>query len=388
MRVLVTGGAGFIGSHLVDRLLAGGHEVRILDSLDPQVHDGVPAYLSREAELVVGDVRDRAAVARCLQDADALVHLAAAVGVAQSMYEIERYTSVNAVGAAVVLEEAIEARGRLVKLVVASSMSIYGEGLYRCPSEGIELAPRPRPESQLAGRSWELICPSCGAALEPVGTPESKPLHPTSIYAIGKRDHEEMFLACGRAYDLPTTALRFFNVYGTRQALSNPYTGVAAIFASRLLNGRPPVIFEDGGQSRDFIHVSDISAAIVAALDPRRADGEALNLGSGRGVSVLEVAGVLAAGLGLELEPEVLGDYRVGDIRHCFAAIDRARETLGFEPAVSFAEGMGELTGWLAEQSAVDRVDDATARSVRAASLAAVADAPRRSRHSLLERPR
>jgi dTDP-L-rhamnose 4-epimerase len=369
MRVLVTGGAGFIGSHLVDRLLASGHEVRILDSLDPQVHDGVPAYLRPEAELVVGDVRDRAVVARCLEDTDALVHLAAAVGVGQSMYEIERYTSVNALGAAVVLEAAIGARDRLAKAVVASSMSIYGEGLYRCPDDGSELAPPPRPEEQLAQRDWELRCPVCGAALEPLPTPESKPLQPTSIYAIGKRDHEEMFLAWGRAYAVPTTALRFFNVYGPRQALSNPYTGVAAIFASRLLNGRPPVVFEDGGQSRDFVHVSDIAAGIEAALDPARADGAAVNLGTGRSVTVLDVAAVLGAGLGVGLEPEVLGDYRAGDIRHCFASTERARELLGFAPQVAFEDGMAELTGWLAGQSAVDRVDEATA-ALRARGLA------------------
>ncbi len=369
MRVLVTGGAGFIGSHLVDRLLAGGHEVRILDSLDPQVHDGVPAYLAPEAELVVGDVRDRDAVVRCLADADALVHLAAAVGVGQSMYEIERYTSVNAIGAAVVLEAAIDVRDRLRKAVVASSMSIYGEGLYRCPVEGTEVAPRPRPAAQLAARRWEVLCPSCGAELEPLPTPESKPLQPTSIYAIGKRDHEEMFLAWGRAYGVPATALRFFNVYGPRQALSNPYTGVAAIFASRLLNGRPPTIFEDGRQSRDFIHVSDIVAGIDAALDPVRADGEAVNLGTGRSVGVLEVAAVLGKGLGVSLGPEILGDARAGDIRHCFGSIERARDLLGFRPEVVFEEGMRELTDWLADQTAVDRVDEATA-ALRSRGLA------------------
>ncbi len=368
MRVLVTGGAGFIGSHLVDRLLADGHQVRILDSLDPQVHDGIPAYLSREAELVVGDVRDRDAVAGALKDVDALVHLAAAVGIGQSMYELERFSSVNTVGAAVVLEQAIEVRDRLTKIVVSSSNTIYGEGLYFCPNEQREVAPSERPEAQLAERIWEVLCPDCGARLEPRGTPESKPLHPTSIYAIGKRDHEEMFLAVGRAYALPATALRFFNVYGPRQALSNPYTGVAAIFASRLLNGHRPVIYEDGRQSRDFVHVSDIAAAITVALDPLRADGYALNLGTGRAVSVLEVAAVLGAGLGIELEPEVAGVYRTGDIRHCVASIERARELLGLEPAVSFEAGMGELVGWLAEQSPVDRGDEANA-ALRARGL-------------------
>jgi dTDP-L-rhamnose 4-epimerase len=369
MRVLVTGGAGFIGSHLVDRLLAAGNEVRILDVLDPQVHDGVPAYLAPEAELVVGDVRDRATVSRTLEGVDALVHLAAVVGVAQSMYEIERYASVNTVGAAVVLEEALARRDRLRKLVVASSNTIYGEGLYRCPVDGSELAPPPRPEAQLAERAWEPRCSSCEAELEPLPTPEEKPLQPTSIYAIGKRDQEEMFLAAGAAYGVPVTALRFFSVYGPRQALSNPYTGVAAIFAARLLNGRRPTVYEDGRQSRDFVHVSDAVAGIEAALDPARADGLALNLGTGRATTVLEVAAALRAGTGVELDPEILGDFRAGDIRHCFAAIDRGREVLGFAPAVGFEDGMRELAQWLSGRTAVDRADEANA-ALRARGLA------------------
>jgi dTDP-L-rhamnose 4-epimerase len=368
MRVLVTGGAGFIGSHLADRLLSEGHDVRILDVLDPQVHDGVPAYLSTDAELVVGDVRDHELVARCLQDADALVHLAAAVGVAQSMYEIERYTAVNAVGAAVVLEQALAVRDRLSKMVVASSNTIYGEGLYRCPVEGIEVAPSPRPEAQLAARDWEPHCPTCDAPLEPRPTPESKPLRPTSIYAITKRDHEDMFLAVGAAYGMATTALRFFSVYGPRQALSNPYTGVAAIFAARFLNGHAPIVFEDGNQTRDFVHVSDVTRGIVAVLDPACADGQAINLGTGRGVSVLEVAAVLADGLGVAIAPELSGDYRAGDVRHCFASIDRAREVFDFEPDVTFEQGMRELLGWLADQVPVDRADEAMA-ALRARGL-------------------
>ncbi len=362
MRVLVTGGAGFIGSHLVDRLLADGHEVRVLDSLDPQVHDGRPEYLDPAAELVEGDVRDREAVRRSLDGVERLVHLAAAVGVGQSMYEIERYTSVNALGAAVVLEEAIALRGRLEKAVVASSMSIYGEGLYRCPAEQVEVTPGPRSDGQLAAREWEPRCPSCGGELEPAPTPEEKPLAPTSIYAIGKRDHEEMFLAWGRAYRVPVTALRFFNVYGPRQALSNPYTGVAAIFASRLLNRRPPVIFEDGRQSRDFVHVADVAGAVMSSLEPGRADGRAVNVGAGRAVTVLEVAEVLGREFRVELEPEIRNTFRAGDIRHCFADISLARELLGYKPTISFAEGMRELAGWLAGQRAEDLVDLATER--------------------------
>ncbi|HVR12328.1 MAG TPA: SDR family NAD(P)-dependent oxidoreductase, partial [Gaiellaceae bacterium] len=250
MRVLVTGGAGFIGSHLADRLLAQGHEVRALDNLDPQVHPAGerPDYLDDDVELQAGDVRDHDAVRRALDGVDAVVHFAAAVGVGQSMYEIERYTSINAIGAAVVLEEVLERRDEIKKLLVASSMSIYGEGQYGNPQTGESgLAPGLRPDSQLAAREWEVLADD-GTPLEPEPTAETKPLRPTSIYAIGKRDHEEMVLAVGAAYGIPAVALRFFNVYGERQALSNPYTGAAAIFASRLLNDRAPLVFEDGNQ--------------------------------------------------------------------------------------------------------------------------------------------
>lgn len=360
MRTLITGGAGFIGSHLIDRLLAEGQEVRVLDSLDSQVHNGWPDYLSAEAERIEGDVRDAGIVRQALDGVDRLVHFAAAVGVGQSMYEIVRYTSINALGAAVVLEEAINVRDQLEKVLVASSMSIYGEGLYRCPKENEVRTPEPRPEEQLARREWELRCPACGAELEPAPTPESKPLQPTSIYAVGKRDHEEMTLAWGRAYGVPATALRFFNVYGPRQALSNPYTGVAAIFASRLLNGKAPVIFEDGRQTRDFIHVSDIVEGVVGALEPGCGDGHAINLGTGAPASVLEVAKVLAEALEVDAEPELRRAFRAGDIRHCYADFTRARELLGFEPKVTFREGMTALSNWLRDQVADDLVEQAT----------------------------
>ncbi len=361
MKVLVTGGAGFIGSHLVDRLLAAGDDVRILDNLDLQVHDGPPGYLARDAELVVGDVRDPEQVGKALDGVGCVVHLAAAVGVGQSMYEIARYTSVNASGAAVVLEQVATRRDQLSKLVVASSMSIYGEGLYRCPAEGVEVTPRSRPVAQLERRQWDPVCPRCAAPLKPLPTPETKPLQPTSVYAIGKRDHEELFLAVGTAYDIPTTALRFFNVYGPRQSLANPYTGVVAIFATRLLNGRPPVVFEDGLQTRDFIHVADIVDGVVAALEPGRADGEAVNLGTGRATSILSVAETLAKQLGVDVDPIVRNVYRAGDIRHCFADTSRALDALGFTASTSFDAGMRELVDWLAGQDALDRVDDATA---------------------------
>ena len=361
MNVLVTGGAGFIGSHLADRLLAEGHTVRALDNLDPQVHagGGRPEYLDPEVELVVSDVRGRPAVRRALDGVDAVVHFAAAVGVGQSMYEIERYTSINAIGAAVLLEEVVERRDTIQKLLVASSMSIYGEGQYRNPRTGESgLAPWIRPESQLAERQWDVLADD-GTPLVPEPTAETKPLRPTSIYAINKRDHEEMFLAVGAAYGIPAVALRFFNVYGERQALSNPYTGVAAIFSSRILNDRPPLVFEDGRQTRDFVDVRDITRGCLLALTRDSADGRTLNLGTGVPTSVLEIAGVIAHGLGRDVEPEVVEQYRAGDVRHCFADTRLAEELLGFRVEITLEDGMQDLLAWLEGQEASDAVDAA-----------------------------
>jgi len=361
MKVLITGGAGFIGSHLADRLLAGGHEVRAFDSLDPQVHatGGRPDYLDEDVELVVGDVRDRDALRRSLDGIDTVVHFAAAVGVGQSMYEIERYTSINAIGAAILLEEVLERRDAIRKLLVASSMSIYGEGQYRNPrTRESGIAPGLRPEAQLAARRWEVLGED-GLPLEPEPTAETKPLLPTSIYAIGKRDHEEMVLSVGSAYGIPAVALRFFNVFGERQALSNPYTGVAAIFAARLLNDRPPLVFEDGNQTRDFIDVRDIARACLRALTSDGADGRTVNVGTGVPTSVREVAAVIANGLGKQIEPEIVNQYRAGDIRHCYADTRLAEQLLDFRPEIPFELGMEDLLAWLEGQEASDTVDAA-----------------------------
>jgi dTDP-L-rhamnose 4-epimerase len=360
VRILVTGGAGFIGSHLVDALVAAGHRVRVLDSLDPQVHGPgatPPAHLHPKAELIVGDVRDRKAVARALDGVEVVFHEAAAVGVGQSMYQIEHYVSVNAVGAAVLLEGIVERRAQLRKLVVASSMSIYGEGLYRAP-DGRLVHPPLRTEADLAARRFELL--EAGKELTPLGTPEDKPLQPTSIYAITKRDHEEMFLAVGAAYGIPVVALRYFNVYGPRQALSNPYTGVVAIFSSRLLNRRPPLVYEDGRQTRDFVHVSDIVQANLLALEQSAADGRVYNVGTGRATSVLQVAETLSELLDYGDPPEVLGKYRAGDIRHCVADVSRIQRELGYRPKVAFGDGLRELLAWLRTQAADDAVDAAS----------------------------
>jgi len=360
VKVLVTGGAGFIGSHLVDALLAQGHAVRVLDVLDPQVHGSQqqrPAYLHSAAELQVGDVRDHAAVRRALDGVEVVFHEAAAVGVGQSMYEIERYVSVNTLGAAVLLEELVAQRAQLRRVVVASSMSIYGEGAYR-DADGALTFPRLRSNEQLEARRWE-FADAQGRPLVPAPTPESKPLVPTSVYAVTKRDHEELFLAIGEAYDIPTVALRYFNVYGTRQALSNPYTGVIAIFSSRLLNGRAPALFEDGRQSRDFTHVSDIVAANLLAMERDTAVGGVYNVGTGRSTSVLEVAETLAREIGVTEAAEVVGRFRAGDIRPCYADVTAAARDLGFEAKTSLEVGMRELLAWLRTQSAEDRVDQA-----------------------------
>jgi dTDP-L-rhamnose 4-epimerase len=362
----VTGGAGFIGSHLADRLLVAGHSVRALDSLDPQVHavGERPAYLGAEVELVEGDVRDRGALARALDGVEAVVHLAAAVGVGQSMYEIERYTSINAMGTAILLEEVVERRSTIQKLLVASSMSIYGEGQYRNPRTGeAGIAPRLRSASQLEARRWELAADD-GEPLQPEPTAEAKPLHPTSIYAVGKRDQEEMVLSVGAAYGIPAVALRFFNVYGERQALSNPYTGAAAIFASRLLNDRPPLVFEDGRQTRDFIDVRDVARACELSLVSDETDGHAINVGTGIPTSVLELADAIAHGLGKRVGPEILGQFRAGDIRHCYADTTMAERLLGFRAEIAFSNGMADLLAWLEAQDARDDVDEAHAALV------------------------
>jgi len=357
---LITGGAGFIGAHLATRLLAEGRRVRVLDALLPQVHGTArwPEYLAREVDLQIGDVRDPELVRRALDGVDDVVHLAARVGVGQSMYEIAEYASVNDVGTGVLLE--CLAQHPVERLVVASSMSIYGEGLY-LDVDGAPVVEVARPRAQLEAGRWEPERDD-GSPLRPVPTPEWKLPALTSVYALTKYDQERLCLMFGEAYGIPTVALRFFNVYGPYQALSNPYTGVLAIFASRFLNGRRPLVFEDGDQRRDFVSVHDIARACSAALVAPRAPGRAINVGSGESISVNEIAQRLAKVLDLaDLEPEVTGKYRVGDIRHCFADVSLAADLLDFRPEVPLDEGLAELAGWLEGQVAVDAVDAATA---------------------------
>ena len=353
-RILVTGGAGFIGSHLGDELLRAGYAVRALDSLVEQVHGESqrPEYLTDEIELIAGDVRNAEVVRGALEGIDSVVHLAARVGVAQSMYEPAEYAAANTAGTGVLLEALLEHPVR--KLVVASSMSVYGEGAYE-PAPAIG-----RTREQLERGEWEPRGPN-GEELEPLPTPESKEPSLASIYALTKYDQERMCLLYGSAYDVPTVALRFFNTYGPRQALSNPYTGALAIFAARLLNGRPPLVYEDGAQLRDFVNVADVARACRLALEREGADGLPVNVGSGLGTSILEVAQRLARVLDKPIEPELPGSFRAGDIRHCFADVTRSRQALGFEAEVELEAGMTELGAWLEGQAATDRSDEAAA---------------------------
>lgn len=359
MKILVTGGAGFIGSYVVDLLVERGHSVVVLDSLVPQVHGAKPvrpSYLHPKAELIVGDLEDSKILANALADVGSVIHLAAAVGVGQSMYEIVPYTRANVMATAVLLQTLVDRKQKLSSLIVASSMSCYGEGRYR-NKKGELVAPALRPESQLASGQWEILDGN-GDVLEPIPTDEDKALQPSSVYAIGKRDQEEMCLSVGMAYEIPTMALRFFNAYGPRQALSNPYTGVAAIFCSRLLNDRPPLVFEDGLQRRDFVHVRDLARAVVMACE-RPVHGQVVNIGSGQPLSVQQVAEVLARQMNKSIAPEVVGKFRKGDIRHCFADIGRAGRLLKWQPEIAFSSGVQELVQWVKAQAASDNVDSA-----------------------------
>ena len=363
-RILITGGAGFIGSHVADLLLASGYEVRVLDNLTPQVH-GLnaqrPTYLSSDAELTVGDIRDRESVEQALTGVDGVIHLAASVGVGQSMYDIVSYVDVNESGTAVLLE-ALSKRP-VERLVVASSMSIYGEGLAR-RADGGTVNPEPRTTEQMRRGQWELL--DRNVSLNPMPTPESKPPSLSSVYALNKYAQEQMALIVGKAYGIDTVALRFFNVYGPRQALSNPYTGVLAIFGARLINNRPPLVFEDGLQRRDFVHVRDVAQAVKLAFETTRGIGRTYNIGSGVSRTILSLAEDLARIVGKpQIVPHITGKYRVGDIRHCFADISLSRSELGFAPAVDFQDGLAELAEWLSGQVAEDGVDRATAELER-----------------------
>lgn len=364
--VLVLGGAGFIGSHLVDALVDRGHRVRVLDALVPQVHgveaymSGIPRHMNPAAEFIQADITDEGALREAIDGVTVVFHQAAEVGVAQSMYEAARYTRANTFGTAVLWDILAGGKHSVQKVVVASSMSIYGEGSYWCREHGT-IYPALRSDEQMRARVWNMRCPVCGAEAKPIPTTEDKPLAPTSIYAITKRDQEEMSLVMGRSYNIPSVALRYFNVYGTRQSLSNPYTGIAAIFSGRLLNDKAPIVFEDGNQGRDFVHVSDIVHANILAMGSGAANYRAINIGTGRVTSVRTVAETIARGLNKPIAPEVVHQFRAGDVRDCYANIDLARNLLGYEPRVTFADGMATLLDWVGTEQSTDDTERAIA---------------------------
>jgi dTDP-L-rhamnose 4-epimerase len=352
--ILITGGAGFIGRHLAQLLLGAGHRVRVLDSLIPQVHGdaGRPRDLPADADLLIGDVRDASAVRRALVGIDKVVHLAAEVGVGQSMYAVDRYVSVNDHGTAVLFQALVEKPVR--RVVVASSMSIYGEGLYRDADGALH------EDAQRPGRTpWDPV-DGQGRQLHPVPTPESKRPALASVYAITKYTQERLTLTLAPAYGMEGVALRLWNAYGPGQALSNPYTGVLAIFAARLLNGQPPMVFEDGRQRRDFVHVSDVAQAFRLALDAPQAAGGVFNIGSGEARDINGVATLLAEAMGRpRIAPEITGKARAGDIRHCVPDLTLARTRLGYTARTDFRAGLAELAEWVARQQAADRVAEA-----------------------------
>ncbi len=360
-RILVTGGAGFVGSHTVDLLLEKGYEVSVLDNLDPQVHGkrDKPEFLDLDRiEFVKGDILDRDTVLSLVGDVDAIIHLASRVGVGQSMYQVEQYVSANTMGTANLLDVLVTEEHQVRKLVVASSMSIYGEGRYSCKECGL-VSPQIRSDQQLDSRIWELLCPQCGSVLGPQPTDEAKPLQPTSVYAMTKRHQEEMALLVGKTYGIPTTALRYFNIYGPRQALSNPYTGVIAVFSSRTQNDNPPLVFEDGNQTRDFIYVKDVARANLLAMEKSGATNQVLNVGTGRATSIKEIALRVIELYEKDLKPLVTGRYRSGDVRHCYADIGKI-SALGFRPEYSLSQGLRETMDWVQAQGiSKDRSDEA-----------------------------
>ncbi|MBC8160480.1 MAG: NAD-dependent epimerase/dehydratase family protein [Roseiflexaceae bacterium] len=356
-RVLITGGAGFIGSFLTDHFVAAGHQVRVFDNLDSQVHPtGRPTYLSPDAEFIEGTVRDTQALIPALDGVDVVIHAAAAVGVGQSLYKVQHYVDTNVGGAAALLEALIERKQPLKKLIVFTSMTGYGEGVYRRPSDGKLLRVQARTQEDIQRWGWDVVDSATGEALEPQPTPESSALLAQNVYALSKRYQEELALSLGELYDFPTTCLRLFNVYGPRQSLSNPYTGVLAIFLSRLLNGQRPVVYEDGRQSRDFVSVHDVVRATALAINSPLSNGGVFNIGTGIARPVAEIAITLAKLVGREdLEPNMTGQFRKGDIRHCTADLTHSRDMLGFQPVATWQETLQEIIDWSSTTTKTDQ---------------------------------
>ncbi|MCM8764001.1 MAG: GDP-mannose 4,6-dehydratase [Candidatus Omnitrophica bacterium] len=363
-KVLVTGGAGFIGSHLCDGLIDRGYSVTVFDNLDPQVHpEGrIPDYMNRAARFIKGDIRDYNSLKDTILANDYIFHFAAAVGVGQSQYQISKYVGTNIYGTANLLDILVNAKHKIKKLIVAASMSSYGEGPVKCDRCGI-LKPglRKLKEGKIVkGRSyWEIKCPVCGGVSFSVPAGEETALDPGSMYAVTKKEQEETCMLIGRTFGIPVVSLRFFNVYGPRQSLSNPYTGVTAIFISRIKNNNPPVIFEDGLQTRDFVWVGDVVKACILALESEKSDYEIFNVGTGVPISILEIAKILIKLFGKNIAPSITYKFRKGDVRHCFADIRKIRRVLGFKPEISLTDGLSKLVDWSIKADARDYFNSA-----------------------------
>ncbi|MBI3379790.1 SDR family NAD(P)-dependent oxidoreductase [Candidatus Gottesmanbacteria bacterium] len=357
-KILVTGGAGFIGSHLVDKLIENGYEVRVLDNLFKQIHPSghLPAYFNKKAHFLKGDVTNKENWLKALDGIDGVFHFAAAVGVGQSMYEIEHYVRVNSLGTAILLDILANKKHNVKKIIVAASMSSYGEGTYKCKNCGL-IRPPLRNEKQLEKQDFNVYCPQCSQIVVPVPTSEDAKQNCNSIYAINKKNQEEMVLNVGMAYRIPAVALRYFNVYGTRQSLSNPYNGVVAIFMSRIKNNRPPIINEDGLQTRDFIHIRDVTAANIAALEEDEANYEVFNVGSGMPVTIKKIAELLAQIYKRNIKPDITSKTRKLDVRHCYADITKITDCLGWQPNMDLEKGLLEVVDWSQQEKSVDKLD-------------------------------
>ena len=359
-KILVTGGAGFIGSHTVDALVERGELVRVFDNLTPQVHGSgaeKPQWLNSEVEFIKGDVRDRECLKKAIEGMEVVIHDAAEVGVGQSMYSIDQYISTNVAGTGVLWDILVNEKNCVEKVFVASSMSNYGEGRFECYEHG-RIAPKIRTEEQLKRGEWEVLCPECQRVLTAIPTDEDKEMDAISVYAQSKKDQEVYSIMIGKAYGIPTVAGRYFNCYGPRQSLNNPYTGAAAIFSSCIKNDQSPLIYEDGNQQRDFIHVRDLVRGKLTLLDHPDAKYGVYNIGTGKPTSIFELASTLIELYGKSFEANIIQKFRNGDIRHCYADISRI-EALGYKAQLSLKEGLRDLVNWGESQAAQSLVVDA-----------------------------
>jgi dTDP-L-rhamnose 4-epimerase len=346
-RALVTGGAGLIGSHVTDLLVREGWKVRVLDNLEPQTHRrGKPAWINEKAEFIEGDLRDRETIAAVLDKIDIVFHQAAYGGY---MPEISKYVHVNSLGTAQMLEVIREKNLPIKKIVVASSQAVYSEGAGICPKHQL-VFPEVRPVEQLRKGDWEVHCPICGAITKSAPTPENAPVGGETVYGLTKVDQEKLVLLWGKQVGTPTVALRYSCIYGPRQSIFNPYTGVIAIFCTRLLNNLPPVLYEDGEQTRDFSFVEDIARANLLAAETDRLDGMAVNVGSEKGVSIRKVAEIVSSALKIDIEPEARGEFRPGEMRHLTSDTTKIRAS-GYKPRVDLAEGIQRYIDWIRTQS-------------------------------------